>query len=64
MKGYDDNLWVDVGQAVVERATYLKFSNHPGIDGYLRSTGKRELVEASPHDRRWGIGLDATKASL
>ncbi len=34
-----------------------KFSQHPELKGFLLNTGKRILVEASPVDKIWGIGL-------
>jgi predicted NAD-dependent protein-ADP-ribosyltransferase YbiA (DUF1768 family) len=37
-----------------------KFSQHADLGNYLLGTGSRILVEASPVDRVWGIGLAAT----
>ena len=34
-------------------------SAHPELRGFLLGTGDRVLVEASPLDRIWGIGLAA-----
>ena len=42
---------------VVVRANELKFGQNPDLRNYLLSTGKRILVEASPADTIWGIGL-------
>ena len=42
---------------VVVRANELKFGQNPDLRDYLLSTGKRILVEASPADTIWGIGL-------
>ena len=36
-----------------------KFTQNSELRGYLASTGDRVLVEASPLDRVWGIGLAA-----
>ncbi len=36
-----------------------KFDQHPALRAYLLGTGERVLVEASPLDRVWGIGLAA-----
>ncbi|WP_420836305.1 NADAR domain-containing protein, partial [Amycolatopsis lexingtonensis] len=36
-----------------------KFAQHPELVRYLAGTGERVLVEASPVDRVWGIGLAA-----
>lgn len=34
-----------------------KFSQHPELKAYLLGTGNRILVEASPVDKIWGVGL-------
>ena len=39
---------------------YAKFAQNPLLRQHLLSTGNRVLAEASPVDRLWGIGLDAT----
>ncbi len=36
-----------------------KFAAHGGLRSFLLGTGDRVLVEASPVDRVWGIGLAA-----
>lgn len=36
-----------------------KFGQHPLLRDFLVGTGSRVLVEASPRDRLWGIGLAA-----
>ena len=37
-----------------------KFTQHPDLGRFLAGTGPRVLVEASPSDRIWGIGLRAS----
>ena len=34
-----------------------KFAQHPNLRRFLLDTGNRILVEASPVDKIWGIGL-------
>ena len=63
VEGHDDLAWTAVARLVVERATYLKFHQNMIIGEFLLSTGGKELVEASPHDRRWGIGFTEAKAT-
>jgi ribA/ribD-fused uncharacterized protein len=41
-----------------------KFSQNPELAGVLRRTGRRVLVEASPYDRIWGIGIGPTHADI
>lgn len=44
---------------IVVSASLAKFGQHPELRSYLLRTGSRVLVEASPLDRVWGIGLAA-----
>lgn len=39
------------------RGNLEKFSQNPPLGDFLLATQNRVLVEASPHDRIWGIGL-------
>lgn len=55
---YIEERWVDHRLAVMVHACYLKFSQNPAMKAELLATGERLLVEASPDDRIWGIGLE------
>ncbi|HEX5958512.1 MAG TPA: NADAR family protein, partial [Hyphomicrobiaceae bacterium] len=44
---------------LVAAGSVAKFAQNPDLGGYLLSTGNAVLVEASPVDRIWGIGLAA-----
>jgi len=59
VKGFDDALWEQARFDIVVRANEAKFSQHPALRDYLLTTGDRVLVEASPVDHIWGIGLAA-----
>lgn len=61
--GFDEATWVKQKMSIVTMGNYLKFSQDPGLKGLLLGTGSRELVEANPYDRFWGIGYDAKEAS-
>jgi len=43
---------------IVVAGNLLKFSQNKKLQEYLLSTGDKLLVEASPYDRVWGIGLN------
>jgi ribA/ribD-fused uncharacterized protein len=60
VRGFDSAVWEAHRYAVVVAANVAKFGAHPELGAYLRGTRARVLVEASPVDRIWGIGLAAT----
>ena len=57
IRGYDDSVWDEVKFNIVKRNNYLKFSQNPGWKELLIYTQGYELVEASPYDKIWGVGL-------
>ncbi|MEL6544743.1 MAG: NADAR family protein [Myxococcota bacterium] len=59
VKRFDENTWREHRFGIVVRASVAKFDQNPELRAYLLGTGERVLVEASPVDRIWGIGLAA-----
>lgn len=59
VRGFDEAMWVQNRFGIVVRANEAKFSQNRDLRQFLRQTGSRVLVEASPVDRVWGIGLAA-----
>ena len=59
VKGFEEHLWVKHCFDIVIAGNLAKFSQNPELKGFLLNTGNRVLVEASPKDRIWGIGLAA-----
>lgn len=57
--GFDERLWVERRFEIVVTGNLAKFSQHPELAQFLLGTAGRVLVEASPRDRIWGIGLAA-----
>jgi len=57
---FDEQTWVENRFEVVTNASRHKFGQNPVLRDWLVGTGDRVLVEASPTDRVWGIGLAAT----
>ncbi|WP_430784485.1 NADAR family protein [Actinoplanes sp. G11-F43] len=55
--GFDQRVWDEHRIAIVVDGNLAKFGADPVLAGYLTGTGGRVLVEASPMDRIWGIGL-------
>lgn len=60
VRGFDDAVWARERFRIVVEGSVHKFAAHPELGGFLLGTGERVLVEASPLDRVWGIGLAAT----
>ncbi|CNF61934.1 Swarming motility protein ybiA [Mycobacterium tuberculosis] len=59
VRNFDEQTWRDNRVAIVTRANEAKFGQNKDLRDYLLGTGGRILVEASPLDRIWGIGLAA-----
>jgi ribA/ribD-fused uncharacterized protein len=60
VRGFDDATWNAHRVDIVVRGNVAKFGQHADLRAYLLGTGERVLVEASPRDRIWGIGLAAS----
>ncbi|POX55253.1 DUF1768 domain-containing protein [Streptomyces sp. Ru71] len=59
VRGFDEAVWERERFRIVVEGSVHKFSAHPELREFLLNTGERVLVEASPVDRVWGIGLAA-----
>jgi ribA/ribD-fused uncharacterized protein len=57
---FDDVRWKASREAIVRAGSRAKFTQNPALLEQLLATRGTTLVEASPHDRIWGIGLAAT----
>ncbi|MFE4666434.1 NADAR family protein [Streptomyces sp. NPDC056716] len=59
VRGFDETVWQRERLRIVTEGSVHKFAADPALGAFLLSTGDRVLVEASPVDRVWGIGLAA-----
>ncbi|MCB2406439.1 NADAR family protein [Hymenobacter lucidus] len=57
IKNFDEAAWLAARFAIVVQGNAAKFGQHPALREFLLATGSRVLVEASPVDAIWGIGL-------
>ena len=57
IRNFDNKLWTEKRFDIVVKGNLLKFSQNDLLKDYLLGTGKKILVEASPYDTIWGIGL-------
>jgi ribA/ribD-fused uncharacterized protein len=57
VRGFDGDIWSAHRSPIVVQANVAKFGQDPALKAFLLATGDKVLVEASPRDRIWGIGL-------
>ncbi|KAH7403537.1 hypothetical protein BKA64DRAFT_669280 [Cadophora sp. MPI-SDFR-AT-0126] len=72
VSGFDDKVWKENRERIVEEASYWKFlvgkdegvlkGEGVSLRDRLLGTGGREVVEASPRDRIWGVGFGEKNA--
>lgn len=59
VRDFDDAMWERERFRIVVEGSVHKFGSDEALRTFLLNTGDRVLVEASPVDRIWGIGLAA-----
>ena len=58
--GFDGSIWDGMKFGIVVRGNMAKFSQNEKLRDFLVGTADATLVEASPKDRVWGVGLEET----
>jgi ribA/ribD-fused uncharacterized protein len=57
VRGFNQSKWDAQAREIVYRGNWAKFTQNPDLQELLLATRGTTLVEASPSDRIWGIGL-------
>ena len=57
VQNYKDEIWLVNRYQIVKEGNFHKFSQHYDLKEFLLNTKYRILVEASPVDAIWGIGM-------
>ncbi len=57
IKNYDDTKWAEVRYNTVVEGNMAKFTQDNDLRNLLLSTDNKIIVEASPFDTIWGIGM-------
>lgn len=60
VRGFDKEKWEKYCRKIVYDGNFAKFSQNKDMKLELMETNDLEIVEASPEDRIWGIGLHET----
>lgn len=62
--GFNEEAWNNHRIEIVVSGNEAKFSQHPIMKDFLLSTRDAVLVEASPYDRVWGVGMSADHPAI
>lgn len=62
VKGFNQEIWEKNSKEIVYKGCLLKFSQNSEIKSFLLNTKDKILVEASPYDKIWGIGISKKDA--
>ena len=60
VRGFDQKIWEANRCQIVYEGNLLKFRQNPKLKRALLETKDRIIVEASPYDRIWGVGLSSS----
>lgn len=63
VRNFDENVWNEFKSLIVMTGNYYKFLQLAKLRKVLLSTKDAILVEASPYDQIWGIGMSETEAA-
>lgn len=61
---WDEELWKQKREGIVLAGSRLKYNQNPAMKAKLLSTKGTILVEASPYDKIWGVGLRASNKQI
>ncbi len=64
VKNFDPGVWDTDKYELVKTGNQYKFSQHPDLKEHLQKTGNKIIVEASPTDQIWGIGMAKTDENV
>jgi len=57
IRDFEQEKWDNEKYTIIRDGNYCKFAQNDEMRNFLLSTGDKVLVEASPYDTVWGIGL-------
>jgi len=59
VRNFDPKVWSENCISIMVDGCLSKFEQNPALGAQLLATGKTAVVEASPYDKVWGIGMTA-----
>lgn len=64
VKSFDFDRWSKACLIIVYKGNYAKFTQNEDLKKQLLETGDKILVEASPYDQIWGIGMGENEEGI
>lgn len=64
IRNFNDDIWDKNKIKIVFEGNYAKYKSNPKLKSYLINQRNKILVEASPYDNIWGIGLSKNDLPL
>ena len=64
VRNYDDKVWAEVRFEKVKKGLKEKYAQDPFFKNYLEERKDKIIVEASPYDAIWGIGLSENDPNI
>lgn len=58
VRNFNEDVWLQHRYEIIKRGNIAKFGQNEDLRKYLLATGSKILVEASPHDVIYGVGLE------
>ena len=64
VRNFDEALWIKNRYSIILKGNYAKFSQNEDLKEFLTGTKNKVLVEASPYDKVWGIGMSSDDENI
>lgn len=64
IRGFEEKTWDKAKVEIVYKGNHAKFTQNKDLEKYLVQTKDKIIIEASPYDTVWGIGLAVTSDDL
>jgi ribA/ribD-fused uncharacterized protein len=64
VRHFSETVWYRQCKSIVKKGTLLKFKQNRALKQHLLDTHPKQLVEASPFDMKWGIGLPLSHPNI
>ncbi|TAE69858.1 MAG: NADAR family protein [Bacteroidetes bacterium] len=64
VRNFELDVWQKHCSEIVAEGNFHKFSQHQPLKDFLLSTENKIIVEASPYDKIWGIGMGVNRPEI